>query len=704
MTPTTDPHVTEPQAPETAERVPLLRVEGLGTEFRLRGGAVRAVDGVSFDIHAGDVLGIVGESGSGKSVTARSIMRMLRPPGEVVAGTVRFDGEDLLTLPESEMRRRRGSRVAMVFQDPQAALNPAMKVGDQIVEAMTVHGVDKRTARARAVELLEQVGIPDVRTKIDHYPHQFSGGMRQRVVIAIALANDPALLIADEPTTALDVTIQAQILRLLARLRTELGIAVAIITHDMGVVAELCTDVVVMYSGRTVEKGTVEQVFTDPRHPYTAALLAAMPRVDDDRKGGPLPAIPGTPPDPAALPPGCAFGPRCPFAEDGCTEAAPELLEIGDSGRSAACFVSQRGVDVSAVPTEETMAPAPRPAVSATDVPVLEVRDLRVDVGSRRRGLFHREPPVYAVDSVSLAVHAGRTLGLVGESGCGKSTLSRSVVGINPIADGTVHVDGTDVTAMREADLARVRSSVQYVFQDPYASLNPRRTIRQSLTEALGLRGIGGRELESEARSLMEQVGLRPELLDRYPHAFSGGQRQRIGIARALARRPRTLVLDEPVSALDMSVQAQIINLLQELQSDLGLGYLFIAHDLSVVRHLSDTVAVMYLGRIVEYGDVADVYGNPQHPYTAALLSSSPVVDVTAPEREQIVLRGDLPSPANPPSGCRFRTRCPIGPLAHPERTICAETDPGLTLTPAGQRAACHFAGELATVRPTIGP
>ncbi|MDH6626220.1 peptide/nickel transport system ATP-binding protein [Streptomyces sp. LBL] len=700
MTSSANSSLTQPPAAVKSKGSPLLRVQGLGTEFRLKSGGVKAVNDVSFDIYPGDVLGIVGESGSGKSVTARSIMRMVRPPGEIYAGTVQFDGEDLLALPESEMRRRRGSKVAMVFQDPQAALNPVMKVGDQIVEAMTVHGVDKKTARARAVELLEQVGIPDIPTKIDQYPHQFSGGMRQRVVIAIALANDPALLIADEPTTALDVTIQAQILRLLSRLRTELGIAVAIITHDMGVVAELCTDVVVMYGGRTVEKGTVEQVFTHPRHPYTAALLDAMPRLDDDRDGRPLPAIPGAPPDPAALPAGCAFAPRCQFAEDACGQGTPELLQIGGTGQTAACFVAQRGVDVSpshvvaTVPAEDA-APAPQTPVPTAET-VLEVRDLRIDVGSRRHGLFHQEPPVYAVDSVSLSVHAGRTLGLVGESGCGKSTLSRGIVGINPIAGGSVLVGGTDVSAMREEDLKRVRSSVQYVFQDPYASLNPRRTIRQSLSEALAFRGIGGQALETAARSLMEQVGLRPELLDRYPHAFSGGQRQRIGIARALAREPRTLVLDEPVSALDMSVQAQIINLLEELQNELGLGYLFIAHDLSVVRHLSDTVAVMYLGRIVEYGDVADVYGSPQHPYTAALLSSSPVASVAERERESIVLRGDLPSPANPPSGCRFRTRCPIGPLAHPDRTICAESDPQLTLTPTGQRAACHFAGELA--------
>ncbi|MBT2224940.1 ABC transporter ATP-binding protein [Nonomuraea sp. NEAU-A123] len=690
---------TESPAPVMAKDAPLLRVEGLRTEFRSKKGGIKAVNDVSFDIYPGDVLGIVGESGSGKSVTARSIMRMLRPPGEVVAGSVRFGGEDLLTLPEREMRRRRGSKVALVFQDPQSALNPVMKVGDQIVEAMTVHGVGKQAARERASDLLEQVGIPDVQTKIDHYPHQFSGGMRQRVVIAIALANDPALLIADEPTTALDVTIQAQILRLLARLRTELGIAIAIITHDMGVVAELCTDVVVMYGGRTVEKGTVEQVFEQPRHPYTAALLAAMPRLDDDRTGRSLPAIPGAPPDPAAPPPGCPFAPRCRFTEEACEQEPPALLQIGGAGQAAACFVAQRaagGLDFSAPVRDEPATTTGTPAAPPAAEAVLEVRDLRVDVGSRRRGLFHREPPVYAVDSVSLSVHAGRTLGLVGESGCGKSTLSRSIVGINRVAGGSILVDGADVSAMGEQELTRVRSSVQYLFQDPYASLNPRRTIRQSLAEALAFRGIGGRAREEAARSLMTQVGLRAEHLDRYPHAFSGGQRQRIGIARALARQPRTLILDEPVSALDMSIQAQIINLLEKLQNELGLGYLFIAHDLSVVRHLSDTVAVMYLGRIVEYGDAAEVYGNPQHPYTAALLSSSPVPSVSARSRERIILPGDLPSPANPPTGCRFRTRCPIGPLAQPDRTICTEVDPQLTLTATGRRAACHFAGELA--------
>jgi len=673
--------------------VPLLRVSGLRTEFPLKDGRVKAVHDVSFDIEPGDVLGIVGESGSGKSVTARSIMRIVRAPGEVVDGTVELAGENLLALPEKEMRRRRGSGVAMVFQDPQAALNPVMTVGAQIVEAMTLHGVDRKTARGRALELLDQVGIPDAATKIGHYPHQFSGGMRQRVVIAIALANEPALLIADEPTTALDVTIQAQILRLLLRLRDELGLAIAIITHDMGVVAEMCTRVVVMYGGRVVEQGTVEQVLQRPRHPYTAALLAAMPRIDDDRDGQPLPAIPGTPPDPADPVAGCAFAPRCRFARDDCQDGAPTLLDVGD-GQLSACFVAQDGIDVGVPDATEAPARVVEPVRErpVDAVPVLEVRGLRVDVGSRRR-LLGRDDPVYAVDSVSLAVHAGETLGLVGESGCGKSTLSRGIVGITPIADGTVTVDGRDVTAMGAAELRHIRSSVQYVFQDPYASLNPRRTVRQSVTEALSLRGLRGQEMEAEARSLMARVGLRPEHLDRYPSAFSGGQRQRIGIARALARQPKALILDEPVSALDMSIQAQIINLLDDLRRELDLGYLFIAHDLSVVRHLSDRVAVMYLGRIVETGPAADLYADPRHPYTTALLSSSPVPTVGG--RERIVLRGDLPSPANPPSGCRFRTRCPIGPLANPDRTICAEADPELLSTGDGRSAACHFPGEL---------
>jgi peptide/nickel transport system ATP-binding protein len=650
----------------------LLEVRGLRTEFATDAGVVRAVNDVSITVPRGRVVGVVGESGSGKSVTARSILRMVNPPGRIVAGELMFDGRDLLALDEGEMREIRGSEIAMVFQDPQSALNPVMSVGDQIAETLTVHGVGKRTARARALDLLRQVGIPDAERRVDDYPHQFSGGMRQRVVIAIALANEPSLLIADEPTTALDVTIQAQILRLLGNLRDELGIAVLMITHDMGVVAETCDDVVVMYGGRVVEHGPVETVFARQDHPYTADLLKAMPRMD--MTGNRLPAIPGAPPDPAALPTGCAFHPRCRLAEDRCRTEVPSL--VGTDGHASACWVTQGGAAIPPL----TAADEAHARSGAAGTPLLSVEDLRVDVASERRGLFRKPEPVYAVDGVSLAVAGGETLGLVGESGCGKSTLARTIVGINQPAAGTV----------------RVEEGVQYVFQDPYASLNPRRTIRQSLDEALEMRGVPRADRSEEASQLMRRVGLNEGHLDRYPHAFSGGQRQRIGIARALAVAPKVLILDEPVSALDVSIQAQIINLLEGLRDDLGLGYLFIAHDLSVVRHLSYRVAVMYLGKIVETGPVEPVYSKPGHPYTVALMSSSPVPDTTQRGRERIVLTGDLPSPKNPPSGCRFRTRCPIGPMANPDRQICVSEEPVLTETPTGQHVACHFAGELA--------
>ncbi|WP_199435301.1 ABC transporter ATP-binding protein [Qaidamihabitans albus] len=682
--------------PETRhdEENALLEVRGLRTEFRAAGGTVCAVNDVSLAVRRGKVLGVVGESGSGKSVTARSILRMVPEPGRVVGGEVLFEGRDLLGLSEPNMRALRGSEIAMVFQDPQSALNPVLTVGYQVAEALIVHGVDRRTARRRALELLQQVGIPDAERRIDDYPYQFSGGMRQRVVIAIALAGSPSLLIADEPTTALDVTIQAQILRLLGRLRDELDIAVLMITHDMGVVAETCDDVVVMYGGRVVEQGPAEMIFSRQEHPYTADLLKAMPRMDEDGMRR-LPAIPGAPPDPAALPSGCAFHPRCRLAEDECRTTVPELAPRGGTGQAAACWVTGRGA---AIPPLDR-APADggdRPGPGGTSL--LSVENVRVNVASERRSLFGRPDPVYAVDGVSLSVAGGETVGLVGESGCGKSTLARTIVGINRPAEGTVRVGPDGVDAFTGAGTRPLRSTVQYVFQDPYASLNPRRTVRQSLGEALEMRGVPRGARAAEASELMRRVGLNEGYLDRYPHAFSGGQRQRIGIARALAVQPKVLICDEPVSALDVSIQAQIINLLESLRDDLGLGYLFIAHDLSVVRHLSDRVAVMYLGKIVETGPVDAVYSSPQHPYTVALMSSSPAPDTTARDRERIVLTGDLPSPKNPPSGCRFRTRCPIGPLTHPERRICAEEEPPLAETPHGQLAACHFASEMAVL------
>jgi len=529
----------------------ILRVQDLRVTFDLPGGPLTAVDGVSFELAAGQILGIVGESGSGKSVTSKSLMRMLRHPGRVAGGSIELRGRDLLALSEKQMLDVRGKEIAMIFQDPQAALNPVMRIKDQIVEAMRIHGVDRERAQRRAIELLEKVGIPNPAEAAEKFPHQFSGGMRQRVVIAIALANEPSVLIADEPTTALDVTIQAQILDLLRRLRDDLGIAIVFITHDMGVVAEICNDVVVMYKGRIVERGPVRQVLSAPRDPYTVSLMSAIPKMD------------------------------APLRED-------------------------------------------HPSTDHNSV--LEVRDLRVNLNTRRR-LFRAAKPFYAVDGVSLKVHAGETLALVGESGCGKSTLSRTVVGVNEPEAGEILVGGVTTTAMNAEQRKAMTRAIQYVFQDPYSSLNPRRTAGQSLEEALTIAGVPRREVRDRSVELLQRVSLGPEYLDRYPYAFSGGQRQRIGIARALASDPALLILDEPVSALDVSIQAQILDLLRQLQKTYGLAYLFISHDLAVVREISHRVAVMRGGRIVETGTTEQVYGAPHHSYTQTLLSATPNLD-----------------------------------------------------------------------------
>ncbi|GAB3616152.1 ABC transporter ATP-binding protein [Okibacterium endophyticum] len=536
----------------TADTQPLLRVTDLEVTFDLPDGPLKAVDGVSFDVRPGQILGIVGESGSGKSVSSRAVMRMLRHPGHVTAGRIELRGRDLTDLTEKEMLSVRGNQIAMIFQDPQAALNPVMRIGDQITEALRIHGVDGRLAATRSVELLGQVGIPSPEQAAEKFPHQFSGGMRQRVVIAIALANNPSLLIADEPTTALDVTIQAQILDLLRSLRDELGVAILFITHDMGVVAELCDDVVVMYQGKIVERGDVRTVLSSPRDPYTIRLMDAIPRMD------------------------------APLRED-----APVTV----------------------------------------DHPVLEVRALKTDVNTQRTSLFRKPTPVFAVNGVSLHVDAGETLALVGESGCGKSTLSRTIVGINEPAEGEILVDGRSIHDLSSEERRGVTRSVQYVFQDPYSSLNPRRTAGQSLDEALRVAGVPRRDIRRRSIELLERVSLGPEYLDRYPWAFSGGQRQRIGIARALASSPRLLILDEPVSALDVSIQAQILTLLTRLQEEDDLAYLFISHDLAVVREISHRVAVMYKGEIVEHGTTEQIFGDAQHPYTRTLLAATPDLD-----------------------------------------------------------------------------
>jgi len=528
---------------------PHLTVRNLTVDFDTSAGVVHAVDDLSFELFPGTVLGIVGESGSGKSVTSRAIMRMVRSPGRISSGTIALQGRELTVLPEAEMRAIRGKEVAMIFQDPQATLNPVKRIGEQIEEAVKIHGGSREVARARSLDLLGRVGIPHPTKAFARYPHEFSGGMRQRVVIAIALANSPRLLIADEPTTALDVTVQSQILSLLKDLQQDLGISVLFITHDMGVVANMCDDVLVMLRGKAVESGPVGQILRNPHDPYTIELMDAVPSMD------------------------------------------------------------------------QPVRPAP-PAAE----PKLVVTDLRVNLG-RRGGLLRKPEPFYAVDGVSLTVAPGETLGLVGESGCGKSTLSRTIIGITPAESGMITVAGTPVTAMTPQDHAVVTSTIQYVFQDPYASLNPRRTIGQSLQEALAVAGVPRQHLRERSAQLLDRVGLSADYLDRFPHAFSGGQRQRVGIARALAAEPELLILDEPVSALDVSIQAQILDLLVNLQEELGLGYLFISHDLSVVRAISHRVAVMHKGQIVETGPTSQIFGNPQDTYTKSLLASTPLID-----------------------------------------------------------------------------
>ncbi|MEV0580751.1 ABC transporter ATP-binding protein [Streptomyces sp. NPDC050392] len=594
----------------------LLQVRDLGVEFTAPdGSALRAVRGVSFTLNRGETLAVVGESGSGKSTTALALNRMLPGTGRITTGTVHLDGRDLAAATGQELRAVRGARIGMIFQDPMTALNPVLTAGRHIEEVLRAHGDRDRAARrARAVELLARVGIPEPHRRADDHPHQFSGGQRQRILIAMALAGEPDILLADEPTTALDATVQDQILTLLADLNRETGTALVLITHNMGVVARACERVLVMYGGTVVEDGPTAEVLSRPRHPYTAGLLAAVPRLSTP-SGTRLTGIPGSPPDLTLLGDGCAFADRCTLVEDRCRTAAPPLTRTAD-GVHVACLPA-------AARTEPLPAPAPparidRPAPGPV---VLEAEGLRKTY--RRRGV--RRHAVPALDGVSLSLAAGETLGIVGESGSGKSTLARVLAHAHTADEGSIRLNGEDVTQPSRRALHAVRRQVQMVFQDPYASLNPRMTVGEIVAEPLIAFGLGDRdEREARVTELLRRAGLDPAVADRHPRSFSGGQRQRIGIARALAPEPSVLICDEPVSALDVSVQAQIVGLLTDLQRDLGLALVFIAHDLAVVRQVSHRIAVMHRGRIVETGSADEVCENPRDPYTRALLAAAP--------------------------------------------------------------------------------
>jgi len=653
----------------------LLSVEGLTTRIDTPQGAAPCVDGVDFELRRGECFALVGESGCGKSMTALSIMRLLPDAAQVGGGRVLLEGRDLLGLPEAAMRAVRGARVAMIFQEPATSLNPVLTVGRQIVEVLERHtALRGAAADKRVLELLENVGVPDGARRCHEYPFQLSGGLKQRVMIAAALAADPEVLIADEPTTALDVTLQSQILELIARLRAERGTAVLLITHDLGVVSQVADRVAVMYAGQIVETASREDFFRAPQHPYAQKLFEALP--SPQRRGAGLATIAGQVPPLGKQFAGCRFVERCEQAFERCRGEVPAPIGY-PGGRMVRCHLRERGAAQARAPVGP--APAHVAVPPAAGRPLLEVRDLAVHFPIRRGLLRRAVGMVRAVDGISLELREGRTLALVGESGCGKTTAGKAMLRLIAPTAGSVRCRGSELAALAPRLL-------QIIFQDPYASLDPRMRVLDILAEGMRSLGVGAHEAGREQMlgALLEQVGLPADSLRRYPHEFSGGQRQRIAIARALAVEPRLIVCDEPTSALDVSVQAQILNLLKSLQDRLGLAYLFISHNLSVVEYLAHEVAVMYLGRIVERGSVEEVLGDPKHPYTRALLSAVPEVDGT---RQLIRLAGELPSPAQPPAGCHFHPRCPS---ARPE---CARAYPKTVGLSATRGVACVLYG-----------
>ncbi|MCF7979774.1 MAG: ABC transporter ATP-binding protein [Chromatiaceae bacterium] len=645
----------------------LLHVSNLTAELGNSERPVRVCDGVGFSIRRGETLALLGESGCGKSMTALTLMRLLPLSGRIAGGSVQLDDTELLSLTEREMRGVRGGRMAMIFQEPQTSLNPVLKVGDQIAEAVRLH---KRLAKAevaeRVVELLRAVGIPDPARRAGEFPHQLSGGMKQRVMIAMALAGDPELLIADEPTTALDVTIQAQVLQLLKGLQAQTGMAVLLITHDLGVVAETADRLAVMYAGQIVEEASVDAFFAAPAHPYSRKLLESVPSASKRR--GELAVIPGRVPPLDQPFSGCRFADRCSQVMPACREAPIAWFQPNPE-QQVRCLLwaegpaqFREGNATAAVGTVEPSLGSAQPetAAAAEGQALLATAGLQVHFPIQR-GLFRSTVGyVKAVDGVDLCLKAGQTLALVGESGCGKTTVGKAILRLELPTGGQVRYNGVDLASIRAGQMRRYRKDLQIIFQDPFASMNPRMLVGDIVGEGLQSLGLekGRAAQRRRVAALLEQVGIGEQAMNRYPHEFSGGQRQRICIARALAVEPKLIVCDEPTSALDVSVQAQILNLLKRLQDDLGLSYLFITHDISVVAYLAHEVAVMYLGRIVEQGTAAEVLDEPRHPYTQALLSAVPMMDKA--ERRQIIrLEGDMPSPAAPPTGCHFHPRCP---------------------------------------------
>ena len=745
---------------------PVLEIENLSTHIKLTSSVVQAVGNVDMKIDAGETLGVVGESGCGKSMTGLSIMGLLPPGGSIVGGSIKLDGRELVGLKQEELRQVRGNEIAMIFQDPLTSLDPTKTIGYQVAEPVRLHrGTTRAEALDRALEVLNLVGLPRPKERLGDYPHQLSGGLRQRVMIAMALANEPKLLIADEPTTALDVTIQAQILALLRDLKERLGMAMLLITHDMGVIAGHADRVNVMYAGRVVETAEVHQLFSEMHHPYTQALLASIPQLDQDANKA-LHAIPGLPPDLAHPPDGCRFAARCPRATDKCRTEEPSLsgktyehrfscwhpvdgplalAVIGEGGPDAAStgLASSDAESMAQAAADDEYgilpdAPLADAAAADGDVPQvavaageaqeaqvgeaivvaagLEVRaDGRLEVTERTveavvasadgvapllqitnlvkefpitSGVIQRKVgAVHAVSDVTFSVPAGTTFGLVGESGCGKTTIGKVIVALEKPNSGTVTLGDVNVSSLHGAELRRKRRDLQLMFQDPQSSLDPRMRVGAIIGEPLAVQHLGSKRAQRDrVFELLSEVGLARNAVERYPHEFSGGQRQRIGLARALTLNPRLIVADEPVSALDVSIRAQVLNLMKRLQASHGLTYVVISHDLAVVKYMAERIGVMYLGKLVELGSGQDIYERAAHPYTAGLIATIPVPKPSLERAKKgAAIRGELPSPVNPPSGCRFRTRCQFA------QEICAAEEPLLRSFGPGHVAACHF-------------
>ena len=697
---------------------PVLQVNDLAVAYKVRGGEIEAVQNVSFDIKKGETIGIVGESGCGKSTCAWAVVNFLGANGYVKRGEILFQGQELVGKDGEELRQLRGDKIAMVYQDPMQALNPSMRLGDQMAEVLTVHkNIPREEADARCIEMLDRVYMPDSANVMRRYPHQISGGQQQRVVIAMALLNNPALLIMDEPTTALDVTVEAAVLDLIAELRRDFDTAIMYITHNLGVVARVCTKIGVMYAGEMVERGSVADIFKEPKHPYTQGLIRCVPKLGADKADSMLYPIPGRVPAPNARPSGCIYGPRCDYAREKCREERPELRSMLD-GTSVRCHFAEE-IDASQwVPSADLELPVlngsgtngkdSATSAGAEIETIIDVQHLKkyYEVpGSGIKDVIGLGEPrlVKAVEDATFAVKKGKTLGIVGESGCGKSTLIKTIIGLEKSTDGEARFLSFDCTTDLSARSTDLIQELQMVFQNPDSTMNPSYTVGQQIGRPMHRFGTVPKEqIRSEVIKLLESMRLGANYYDRLPRQLSGGEKQRVGIARALASRPDLVLCDEPVSALDVSVQAAILNLLLDVQREFETTLIFIAHDLSVVRFFSDEVAVMYLGQIMEIGPADAIYQPPYHPYSEALLSAVPIPDPSVVQK-RIRLEGNVPSAMNPPSGCRFHTRCPRRELLPDNGSICVEEVPPWQEGENGHRIFCHIPMEtLETFEPII--